>query len=216
MIIAVRQDPALAGPENMARDLALLSSDEIFARVYSWDGPWVSLGKNQVADERLRQSAVPWVVRPTGGLAVLHGHDATVGLVVSLADLGCGSREVKKAYRRISQPLIEALRACGLAAALAEETPFATRKPLGVDCFALNSPNDIVDPRTGSKVCGCAMAIIDGKVLIQASIPNGAPLVDPALVLTDAAPNIGQKWDSSQLAMRLEEALRYNFSNVRA
>lgn len=200
----------------MARDTALLNSEGISARVYFWDGPWVSLGRNQAPDALLLKSGVPWVKRPTGGLAVLHGHDATVGLAALLEVLDCNPREVKKAYRRISKPLIEALQACGLSAALAEDTSFSGRQAGQFDCFTLNSPNDIVNPDTGEKVCGCAMAIWEEKVLIQASIPNGPPLVDPTTVLTEAAPNVGAIWNSSDLARRLEEALRYNFLNVRA
>ena len=200
----------------MDRDRELLKvaeRGEVACRVYSWEGPWVTLGKFQSPNVDLI-GEIPWVMRPTGGKAVLHGHDATIGLAVSMARIGCSPRDVKRAYRIMARPIVEALRWCGLSAALAEETSFAGGRALVADFFAVNSPNDIVDEATGQKVCGCAMAIADGLILVQASIPNGPPMVDPGTIFKDPSPNVGPAWDSSSLATHLEAALRYNFANV--
>src|SRR5947209_12744701 len=98
------------GPTNMARDCDLLANAEKGqpgCRVYDWDGPWISLGFNQNPQEDLlNPDLVPWVMRPTGGKAVLHGNDVTVGLALPLS---APSRSIKSAYRAIAQPLIHAL-----------------------------------------------------------------------------------------------------------
>lgn len=171
----------------MARDSALVHG----ARVYTWEGAWVSLGCFQQSVRDLRPgSPAPYVMRPTGGRAVLHGHDVTVGFALPLAMIAPGedlSRSVRRVYRALAAPLIEALRTCGIPAALGENTPFAGRAPRSADCFAHVAANDIVDERTGVKVCGCALRIFEKIALVQASIPAGPPLVDPALVYEDPA-----------------------------
>ena len=275
----VSEEWGLDGHTNMGRDAALLASAEKGrdgCRVYSWDGPWISLGMMQVAErDLLPTNPVPWVMRPTGGKAVLHGHDVTVGLAVPLAAMVRHSesverlsRSVRTVYRRIAAPLVVALQGCGLPARLAEETrfvgeagrqsdpdpgdgtaasrlrepsdhphltspvkgegfrtlpmrqvlkgegsrSFATRQisrgtGRTADCFAHVSPNDIVHEVSGQKVCGCALRLTSSAVLVQASIPNGPPLVDPRLVF--AAPNAmnAVRWDASEFAEKLGDAL---------
>lgn len=199
----------------MARDAELLSRAENGApgcRVYAWDGPWISLGRQQsAAHDLLGSNPVPWVMRPTGGRAVLHGHDVTVGLAVPLPMLVQPgesaerlSRSVRTVYRRLAAPLVSALNACGMPAALAEHTPFSGHGPKSADCFAHISPNDIVDRQTGLKACGCALRLTARAVLVQASIPNGRPLIDPRLVFAQPQPASYRTWDSAPFA----EALR--------
>ncbi len=161
---------------------------DVILRLYTWDGAWVSLGRFQSPDRDLVSgSDVPWVVRPTGGRAVLHGHDLTVAVAAPLGKLDARSRGLRVAYRAIVAPLVEGLREVGVPAALGEDTPFGKRfGPKSADCFAHVSANDAVDARTGLKVCGCALRLTESAVLLQASIPLGPPLVDPRTVF--AAP----------------------------
>ena len=187
--LQVSVEPLLDGPANMARDAELLQDAErgrAGARVYTWDGPWVSLGRFQRPEKALRDpTKIDWVMRPTGGKAVLHGHDVTVGMAVPLPALGItesGSRRVSTVYRAVVRPLVEALAAAGLPATLAENTPFVRTGCQTADCFAHVSPNDIVDPATGHKVCGCALRVTPGAVLVQASVPVRRPLVRPDAV----------------------------------
>ena len=189
MKIAVSVEPCLDGHTNMARDAVLLERAErggACARVYTWDGAWVSLGRFQRPERALRNPAsINWVMRPTGGKAVLHGHDVTVAMAVPLSALGItksDSRKVSTVYRAVVRPLVEALAAAGLPATLAEETPFVRSAGQTADCFAHVSPNDIVDPATGQKVCGCALRVTPGAVLVQASVPVRRPLVRPDAV----------------------------------
>ncbi|MBC8066275.1 MAG: hypothetical protein H7Y17_15705 [Chlorobia bacterium] len=202
----------------MAQDIKLLKlADQgiVAGRVYSWIGPWVSLGKFQKPEDVLA-SSIPYVIRPTGGKAVLHGHDVTVGLAVPLAAIHCSSRDVKKAYRSVCRPLIEALNGCGMEASLAEDTEHLHRGDRTADCFAFNSANDIVDIYTGKKVCGCALLMTQSALLIQASIPIGQPLINPKFAIRGASDYAAPQWDLSGLAVHLDEVLRYNFSNVSA
>jgi len=232
------------GHENMRRDASLLDAAEkegrLGWRVYGWAGPWVSLGMLQdPTRDLLDPDLIPWVMRPTGGKAVLHGHDITVGMAVPLALISERTREseerlarsVKTVYRWIIAPIVEALRECGLPASLAENTRFGAarirhpnplpegrgelrnqqseiRNPTSPDCFGHVSPNDVVDERTGQKVCGCALRLTRRAVLLQASIPAGPPLLDPRRVFAHAALAPPPKWDATAFREALSEALR--------
>lgn len=198
----------LPGTENMARDAALLDAlkgQAWAARVYGWDGPWITLGMFQNPErDLLPGSGVPWVMRPTGGRAVLHGHDVTLGLAVRLdaiaqpeESIEVLARSVRTVYRRTVRPIVRAIRACGVEAVLGEELKGAGPVSRSSDCFAHLSANDVVNPRTLKKVCGVAMRLTDEAVLIQASLPAGPPLVDPGLVYADPA---GVAWSAIGMA----------------
>ncbi len=183
------------GPTNMARDAAFLECGEARVRVYEWDRPWVSLGRFQVPEMTLQAGCgVGWVIRPTGGKAVLHGHDLTVGMGVPMALLRESEREVKAIYRRVIPVLVGALNRVGIPAILAEETPFVRGAGKVADCFAHVSANDVVDPATGMKVCGCALRVTSDMVLVQASIPVREPEVFAGEVFDDPALP-GQVWN---------------------
>lgn len=185
------------GPTNMARDSALLDLGRPAIRVYEWDDVWVSLGRFQVPEKSVR-AGVRWVMRPTGGKAVLHGHDLTVGMAVPLAVLGESEREVKRIYRTVIPVLVLGLNDVGIPASLAEETPFVRGAGKVADCFAHVSANDVVDPATGLKVCGCALRVTSESVLVQASIPARPPSVDPANVFDDPALP-GRVWEVTRV-----------------
>lgn len=200
------------GHTNMRRDAELLSAAEVGStgwRVYGWDGAWVSLGRFQKADSALKPDApVKWVERPTGGRGVLHGHDVTLGLAFPLAEIVPKEewRSIRAVYRATISPIVEALRLCGVDAGLGE---LLARSPdlKSPDCFALVSANDVVDLRTGEKVCGCALRLTETAVLAQCSIPARPPLVDPALIYRDAAPAHWIELEHGAFANALEKAL---------
>ena len=164
----------------MEEDIRLLEraeDGETSFRVYGWDGIWVSLGMNQSPPETLVDpSQTNWVRRPTGGAAVLHGHDVTVSIAMPLA-----SR--KDTYRVVTRPLVEALTALGVPAILAEDAGDERAYRLNADCFATTTKNDIVHTDTLQKICGCALRRTRTAVLLQASIPYAPPLIDPAMVI---------------------------------
>ena len=198
----------------MAADSELLVQAELGeagARVYSWDGPWVSLGRSQTPGRALRQPAlVPFVSRPTGGKAVLHGHDMTVALALPLQYLGLdssSSKSVVAVYRSVVAHLIDALRLSGVDARLGEDTNFVGHAGHTSDCFAHVARNDIVDPQSGQKVCGCALRLTSLAVLVQASVPIAPPIVDPSTVFDRAAAVTWVKLDPSVFARHLEALL---------
>ncbi|MCA9019082.1 MAG: hypothetical protein KDA74_03000 [Planctomycetaceae bacterium] len=211
----VIEDGVHDGHINMSRDEALLSEVSrggFSARVYGWDEPWVTLGRFQTPERALLAGApIKSIIRPTGGKAVLHGHDVTLGLAASLESLGVQERKISAVYRAIIGPIISALQDCGLNCDLAENTRFVASAGKTADCFAHIAPNDVVDVNTGAKVCGCALRVVRDAVLVQASIPAGKPLVDPALVFSSPALGVGYwRGDRTQFA----EALARHLSQI--
>jgi lipoate-protein ligase A len=204
------EEPRLDGATNMRRDVELLDEAELGrsgCRVYSWAGPWISLGRYQSPERDLCDpDGVPWVIRPTGGKAVLHGHDVTVGMALCLEQLSIERISLKSVYRAIIGPLVDGLRACGVPARLAEETRFSGRGARTADCFAFSSPNDVVDDISGLKVCGCALRLTERAVLLQASLPCGKPLVRPETAIRNAALSY-REWDPANFAPALGESL---------
>ncbi|MCH8275416.1 MAG: hypothetical protein IH851_11575 [Armatimonadetes bacterium] len=183
----ISEESALDGHENMARDRALLRRAEesgvAAARLYEWDGPWVSLGRFQRPErDLLDPDLIPWTLRPTGGKAVLHGHDLTIALACPLEALGCSRHAVRAAYRAIVRPLIAGLRSLGVDAVLAEETGSVSSLHRTADCFLHISPNDVVERQSGRKLIGCALRVTRAAVLAQCSVPVSEPLVDPGRV----------------------------------
>lgn len=207
-MIKVVREGQTDGVTNMRRDVALFEAAETGTaggRVYEWDGPWVSLGKFQSVERALLpHSEVCWVMRPTGGKAVLHGHDVTIGLAVPLATIGVeDNRSLGPAYRAVVRIIVAALRDCGADAALGEDTAFVGTKGKTADCFAHVAPNDIVNRQTGQKVCGCALKLGAKSVLVQASVPVRAPLVDPCTVFANPAVSTWTCVDADELASAL-------------
>lgn len=205
-------DPPLSGPENMSRDLDLMRAaerGESHARVYTWTGPWISLGRFQSPDrDLLDPELVPWVMRPTGGKAVLHGHDLTIGLAIPLED---GEyRRLKSAYRRVIEPVVASLRACGMPALLGEDSRVANSEHSSADCFLGVAANDVVHEQTGQKVCGCALRFTRAAVLLQASIPVQSPLVEPSRVFAAAHSFAPAQWEHD----RFTEELRRNLTRT--
>lgn len=201
------------GHENMRRDLEMFAAVEekggCLARIYCWDGPWVSLGRSQNPERVLKDSKlVPWVMRPTGGGGVLHGHDLTVSIARSL---GSDQRKLKDIYRLLVVPLVNALRNNGVDAILGEEHPAQTRQTILDDCFLSAGANDVVHAPTGTKLIGVAMKVTRRAVFAQCSIPISDPLVDPAVVFNDAhVPNplpIGESVLVSALVSEIERHL---------
>lgn len=197
-------DGPLGGAENMGRDVLLLDAarEEVAsARVYSWRKTCVSLGKNQSPERALIDpSRTPWVERPTGGKAVLHGHDVTVSIAVPVD----GRPDLHAIYRRWTTPILEACEGLGLEMTLGENPTDAE----GEDCFAETGRFDFVD-RDGIKRAGCAMRVSRGGALLQASIPCRAPEVDADALIVGGRPSPPVlAWRSEGMANALAAALR--------
>jgi lipoate-protein ligase A len=197
----------------MARDVNLLHPSEIRVRIYGWSSVWVTLGLFQKPNEVLVPgTSVPYVMRPTGGGGVLHGHDVTVGMSFPKEWLGLkpNSRDVRTAYLTGIRPLAKALTACGLPCALAADLlpkVGGAAKRYG-DCFAGISENDVIHRQKLTKVCGCAVRMYPESVLFQASIPLTEPLVPYREVFQDAGVHLFYPWDPASLRHELEAAIR--------
>jgi len=189
----------------MAADRALLTLAEsgvVGGRIYSWDAVWVTLGSSQTPEETLVDlDRVPYAMRPTGGGAVLHGHDITVAIAIPLR------RSVRGTYRLVTGPLIQALVNSGVSAVLGEEMSGPKGTPDSFDCFARVSANDIVDSTTHVKVCGCALRRTASAVLLQASIPAKPPAINPAEVICGGVRSHATSLDLDRFIDNLRESL---------
>ncbi|RYG36962.1 hypothetical protein EON81_08095 [bacterium] len=165
----------------MAQDAALLQAGEPVARIYTWEGPWVTLGRFQ-RPERSATGKVPHTIRPTGGKAVLHGHDIVVAAVIPVVERAA----LGDIYRSLVEPILRAAGKCGVRAGFASSRRTET---LGADCFAAKGAFDVVDV-FGRKIAGCALRVTDQAALLQASLPVRDPLVLPSSAIVSASDEV--------------------------
>jgi len=142
-----------SGAENMATDEALLDrvlrSRGAFLRLYRWDPPTLSIGRNQPLDA-IGQRNVPIVRRPTGGQAVWHEHEITYAVAAPIAAFG----SLRHAYREIHTRIAMALRSLGIDAVLAEQRPTVQPSNRLTSCFAQPAGGEILV--NGRKLVGSA------------------------------------------------------------
>lgn len=136
----------------MATDEALLdqvaTSGGAVLRLYRWDPPTLSIGRNQGPDGIVHEG-IPWVRRPTGGTAVWHEHEVTYAVAAPIAVFG----SLRNAYCEIHTRLATALRSLGVDAVIAP-TP-ANRPPARpAACFATAVGGEILV--AGRKLVGSA------------------------------------------------------------
>lgn len=208
--------PPLPGPANMAWDQALMArarrTGEAVLRVYAWDGPTLSLGRNQTARgaydlDRAEQLGVRFVRRPTGGRALLHHHEVTYSVTAPDAF----DPTLRGAYDRINAVLLQALRALGVDAQLAT---VRTRTPAPglAPCFDQPAAGEIVV--NGRKLVGSAQWRHDGALLQHGSILLrddqaliGQLLRDARPVATPPAATLADALDGAPPFARVAHAL---------
>lgn len=163
----------------MAVDASLLEDAERshrkVLRLYRWDPPTVSIGRNQSPDGVVREG-IPWVRRPTGGQAVWHAHEVTYAVAAPIALFG----SLRSAYREIHERLARALRGLGIPATIAPPPAVrSTGRPAA--CFAVPVGGEILI--RGRKVVGSAQVrrrtafLQHGSILLsgsQAIVGTGA------------------------------------------
>jgi lipoate-protein ligase A len=164
----------------MATDEALLDAAArrggAFLRLYRWDPPCLSLGRNDPTPER---PGVATVRRPTGGRAVWHEHEVTYAVAAPIAIFG----RLKNAYGAIHERLAAALRALGADVTLAEPPP----RPMGrlaerpADCFATTAGGEILVH--GRKLVGSAQVRRREAFLQHGSILLDGPETENATTL---------------------------------
>ena len=161
----------LTGPEQMAIDLFLLEksfTDNNFSmaiRFYTWDGDWLSIGKNQKELPKtwlklLKNEQLKIVRRPSGGNAVLHSKGLTYALVWK-----CPPKNKKESYLKITKWLKDGFKKSGVAL-------FYGNQPVNIsnsNCFATSTLADLVD-KDKNKHIGSAQYWKKGHLLQHGEI----------------------------------------------
>ncbi len=192
------------------RNLYQRSSQGPVMRLYDWDHTAVTLGQFQDPAIAVGPDCEDSAVRPTGGLAVLHGHDLTV----AIADSNHMSDFVspKFFYKKLAGVLLRAFCDLGIKAEFGGQSA-----PSGVtglqDCFLRAAKYDIVDLASGTKICGCALNCSRNNSLLQCSIPIREPLVDPARWILGGSRMPHLKISQDALIERLELSFLANLQS---
>tara|TARA_Y100001968_G_scaffold36832_1_gene28261 strand:+ start:1380 stop:2129 length:750 start_codon:yes stop_codon:yes gene_type:complete len=161
----------LDGPRQMAIDLFLLEksfSDKNFymaIRFYTWDGDWLSIGKNQkkISQKWMNLSKnkkLKLIRRPSGGRAVLHSGGITYALIWKDPP-----RNKKESYLKISQWLKDGYKKAGV-------DLFFGNQPVRIsdeNCFASSTLADLVD-KDKNKHIGSAQYWRNGHLLQHGEI----------------------------------------------
>ena len=156
----------------MALDAALLSAavrdGACTLRLYAWDPPTLSFGRNEPALRRYDRAAIAArglavVRRPTGGRAVWHHREVTYAVAAPSSVFG----SLRDTYREIHAMLADALTSLGAAVLLAADRP-ADGVGAGA-CFASAAGGEVMALR-GGKVVGSAQVRGEGAFLQHGSV----------------------------------------------
>ena len=164
------------GPEQMAIDLFLLEKsfiDENFhmaVRFYTWDGDWLSIGKNQreipsIWHKLLNNKQLKIVRRPSGGKAVLHSRGLTYALIWKYPP-----KNKKESYLKTTQWLKDGFKKAGV-------DLFFGNEPVNIsnhNCFSTSTLADLVD-KDNNKHIGSAQYWKKGNLL-----QHGEILIEPS------------------------------------
>jgi len=203
----------------MAVDDALLArarvTGECVLRLYEWEQPTLSLGRNQTARgqydlDRARELGVGFVRRQTGGRAVLHHREFTYSVTGPSSVMG----SLRESYARVNQLLLTTLRRLGVAATVAGRAERAP-SPGIAPCFDLPVEGELILGHR--KLVGSAQWRDETAFLQHGSIlvDDDQPLAAALLRLPTAAPPpaatlrevLGRAPMMSDLAMAFTDAL---------
>jgi len=154
----------------MAIDEGLLDevvrSGSAFLRLYRWETPTLSVGRNQ-SIEGLARDGIALVRRPTGGQAVWHEHEVTYAVAAPIALFG----SLRDAYCGIHSRLASALQSLGVDAVLAPHRPTVRPSDRPTSCFSAPVGGEILVQ--GRKLVGSAQ-VRRGDAFLQ----HGSILLD--------------------------------------
>jgi lipoate-protein ligase A len=175
-LLVWRDEIPRSGPENMAVDEWLLESldGEAILRIYSWDGPWVSLGYFQSLKlaRDLFGEGPDFVRRWTGGGVVDHRDDLTYTLAIPRGHELAGRRG-NESYCEIHRVIAKCLGEGGLPCGLTrEDSPAET-----VACFEKPVAWDLLG-ENGEKIAGAGQRRSRYGVLHQGSVKAPAGALD--------------------------------------
>jgi len=205
------------GPENMSMDEMLLRfvmerSNLSFAiRIYTWEGNWLSIGKNQkeIPNKWIdlhKLGKIKLVKRPSGGGAVLHNK----GLTYSLA-WSDPPRKRQQAYLQASKWLQQAFRKVNI------ELDFGNDLTTSIEenCFNSATCADLID-KSGNKRVGSAQLWRHGHLM-----QHGEILMNPEEelwfeVFKEKPPNnLGLNLNSNKLEKILLESAKESWPNLK-
>ena len=181
------------GHENMSIDYSLLERAKegvAFLRLYRWEPPCLSFGRNEPAKRRYDQSAIErlglaTVRRPTGGRAVWH--DAELTYSVAAPETTFGS--LAESYNIIHATISAALNKLGLETELASPRDRGTTPLTGGSCFAAPVGGEVVS--AGRKLVGSAQ-VREGTAFLQHGsilLEDGQDMVTQVTAGDAVAPN---------------------------
>ncbi|MEN9205385.1 MAG: hypothetical protein Q6K70_06230 [Thermostichales cyanobacterium DRC_bins_46] len=147
-----------SGEHHMQRDLELLHQTLQDGcprwRCYRWDQTTLSLGRHQDCPASL---GIPWVRRPTGGRAVLHGAGLDLTYALTWRPPSTWSR--RRVYAYLCQVVQRTAATWGIPLELGGNQPYQRH----ASCFASHTHADLV--WQGEKVSGSAQLWQQGVVL---------------------------------------------------
>jgi len=210
-----------SGAQNMAIDAELLAradgTGEGFLRLYRFDPPCLSLGRNEPAAHydhaELARRGLDVVRRPTGGRAVWHEHEVTYAVAAPIALFG----GLRNAYHAIHARLAEALRSLGVDATLAlhHPAPSSTILHQPVSCFAVPAAGEILvagrklvgsaQVRQGSAFLQHGSILLDGSQEIIAAVSRKPQVANAATTLSA---ELGRRVSFDEVADAVMEAWR--------
>ncbi len=170
-------DGARSGPDNMARDEVCLAaareSGLATLRLYGWEGPVLSVGRNQRLGGEInlaacRAEGIPLVRRMTGGRGVLHGSDLTYAVAAPTRG-GRFAPGIMEVYREISQVFVRFFQQLGHEPEVKAYSGGQRARMASPVCFATPSAFEILI--AGKKVVGSAQRLHPGGFLQHGSIP---------------------------------------------
>jgi len=170
-----------SGPENMAADQALLNdaarSGTATLRLYRWDPPCLSLGRNELESHynpaRIEQLGIDVVRRPTGGRAVWHEDEVTYAVAAPIATFG----SLREAYCGIHERIAAALRALGADVTLAPDRRL-TRPPPYPTAASPDRPGPCFETAVGGEI------LVQGRKLVgSAQVRRGDAFLQHGSVL---------------------------------
>lgn len=172
---------------NMAIDEAMLSAcadGEVppILRLYGWERPAISLGyfqsveRTRIDTQYCRGAGIELVRRPTGGRAVLHGHDLTFSIAIHQGRIPDGFKSVLSSHAWLMGGILAGLRLLGVQAEIGPADHGRSKSGESADCFAHVAQCDL---RVGiEKAAGAAQVRKWGALLEQGSIPCTPHSVD--------------------------------------
>jgi lipoyl(octanoyl) transferase len=169
-------------------------------RFFQWSPPAISFGYSQIVEnevnlDMLRDAGIDVVRRITGGRAVLHADEVTYSVICAESDpMAAGG--ITATYARISEGLVEGIRALGVDAVLARTSdpsvPLRDRQAT-VPCFGSTTRAEITVG--GRKLVGSAQHRMRGLM-----IQHGSILVGPEhlrlIEFLNAAPELRERYAS--------------------